>query len=91
MPTQDLLLRLKVYYARFLVNELRSEDLIAKLNSYLGTPTDDPYTPRIIMTFMALCSISDFEEQEIPIREVRDDTPIEQVQIVQNHPNGTYS
>jgi hypothetical protein len=57
------------YKELFAANEyaykLRKEELIPKLNTVLGTPTDDKTTPKVIGTFLALCSLADFESQQI--------------------------
>jgi hypothetical protein len=46
--------------------KLKREDVIAKLNTVLGTPADDKVTPKVAGTFMALCDLADFESQGIP-------------------------
>ena len=53
------------YKDLFATNEyaykLKKEDIISKLNTVLGTPMDDKITPRVAATFLALCSLADFE------------------------------
>jgi hypothetical protein len=41
--------------------KLKKEDIISKLNTLLGTPSDDIYTPRVAGSFLALCNLADFE------------------------------
>jgi hypothetical protein len=57
------------YKDLFATNEyaykLRKEELIPKLNTVLGAPADDKQTPKVIGTFLSLCSLADFESQEI--------------------------
>jgi hypothetical protein len=46
-------------------NKLKKEEIISKLNTVLGTPADDKTTPLIAASFLALCSLADFESKEI--------------------------
>jgi len=54
--------------------KLKKDDIVAKLNTLLGTPSDDPTTPKVAHTFLALCSLADFEgkapETEKPLLKV---------------------
>jgi hypothetical protein len=58
----------KAYKEIFATNEyaykLKREEIISKLNTVLGTPSDDKYTPKIAGTFLALCNLADFEKAE---------------------------
>lgn len=58
----------KTYKEIFATNEyaqkLRRDDVISKLNTVLGTPSDDKYTPKVASTFLALCNLADFENAE---------------------------
>jgi len=55
----------KAYKEIFATNEyaykLKRDEITSKLNTILGTPSDDKYTPKISGTFMALCNLADFE------------------------------
>jgi hypothetical protein len=55
----------KTYKEIFAANEyaykLKREDVISKLNTVLGTPSDDKYTPKVAATFLALSKLADFE------------------------------
>ena len=55
-----------LFAANEYANKLSKEDVISKLNTVLGTPTDDTVTPRIAATFKALCDLSDFEGKVTP-------------------------
>ena len=59
----------KAYKEIFAANEyaqkLKRDEIIAKLNTVLGTPSDDKVTPKVVSTFLALCSLADFETTEI--------------------------
>jgi hypothetical protein len=58
----------KTYKEIFATNEyaykLKRDDITSKLNTVLGTPSDDIYTPKVASTFLALCHLSDFESAE---------------------------
>lgn len=43
---------------------LKKEEIISKLNTVLGTPTDDKITPVVASSFLALCDLADFESKE---------------------------
>ncbi len=53
------------YKDLFAANEyafkLNKDDVTAKLNTVLGTPANDPITPKVASTFLALCALADFE------------------------------
>lgn len=55
----------QAYRDLFSANEyaykLKRDDIISKLNTLLGTPSDDKTTPKVTCTFLALCSLADFE------------------------------
>jgi len=57
------------YKELFAANEyaykLKREDILSKLNTVLGTPTDDKITPRVAGSFQALCELADFEAKEV--------------------------
>jgi hypothetical protein len=58
------------YKDLFAANEyaytLKRDDVISKLNTVLGTPSDDKITPKVAGTFLALCDLSDFEGKVTP-------------------------
>ena len=45
-------------------NKLKKEELVTKLNTVLGTPSDDKTTPLVASSFLALCNLADFESKE---------------------------
>lgn len=58
----------KAYKEIFATNEyaqkLKRDEVISKLNTVLGTPSDDKYTPKVASTFLALCSLANFATVE---------------------------
>ena len=70
--------RLRVAYKDlFAANEyahrLKKEEIISKLNTLLGTPTDDKNTPKVAGTFLALSKLADFEGKDIIKEEHEED------------------
>jgi hypothetical protein len=63
----------KAYKELFAANEyaykLKRDDIISKLNTVLGTPSDDKYTPKVAGTFSGLCALADFEGTEPIVEE----------------------
>jgi hypothetical protein len=62
--------------------KLRKDEIVIKLNTILGTPSDDPQTPKAASTFLELCKLADFEGRE-PIEK----TPLtvhEKKEVLQN-------
>jgi hypothetical protein len=51
----------ELFAANEYVYRLKREEVVSKLNSLLGTPVDDPYTPKVAATFFELCKLADFE------------------------------
>ena len=53
------------YKDLFLASEyaykLKREEIISKLNTLLGTPADDPQTPKVASTFLELSKLADFD------------------------------
>jgi hypothetical protein len=72
---------MKGYKDLFSANEyaykLKREEVISKLNTLLGTPTDDKNTPKVAGTFLALCALADFEG-EMPSTEEASETPVQE-------------
>jgi hypothetical protein len=50
-----------LFSANEYANKLKKDDIVSKLNTLLGTPADDATTPKVACTFLALCSLADFE------------------------------
>jgi len=51
----------ELFAANEYANKLKREEVLSKLNSLLGTPVDDPYTPKAAATFIELSKLGDFE------------------------------
>lgn len=68
------------YKDLFAANEyaykLKRENVIKKLTSVLGAPTDDKVTPLVAASFLALCDLADFETKE-RIKEVKTPEKVE--------------
>jgi hypothetical protein len=60
----------ELFAANEYANKLKREDVISKLNTVLGTPSDDKYTPKVAGTFLGLVALADFEGTA-PIEELK--------------------
>jgi len=58
--------------------KLSKDEIIAKLNTLLGTAADNKVTPTVAASFLALCELADFEG-EIPEGEEVSDEPSQAV------------
>ena len=75
--------RLRVAYKDlFAANEyahkLKREEIISKLNTLLGTPTDDKITPKVAGTFLALSKLADFEGKDIIKKEHKEEDKVDE-------------
>lgn len=66
------------YSDLFSVNEyahkLTKEEVVTKMNTYLGTPKDDKVVPKAAATFVELCKLANFEGEILEPEEKPEDT-----------------
>ena len=68
-----------LFSAHSYANKLGKDEIISKLNTVLGTSTEDKTVPKIAATFLELCKLSDFEG-DIPVKpksEKKEEKPYE--------------
>lgn len=67
-----------LFAANEYAHKLKREDIISKLNTLLGTPTDDKITPKVAGTFLALSKLADFEGKDITKKEHKEEDRVDE-------------